>query len=109
MAASAVVSAEEGAVDGSAMAIRTVVSGKTCVGDDVLTFGKSAPGSVGAFERVGRPAGTYSVGYGTILIRRDQDVHGHVASVSQHRHLSLRYVREAKDAVRAAPFAVDPS
>jgi len=82
MAASAVVYAEEGAVDGTALAIRTVVSGKTCVGDDVLTFGKSTPGSAGTFERVGHPADTYSIGYGTILIRRDQNVHGHVASVS---------------------------
>ncbi len=78
----AVVSAQETAIDGSAVAIRTVVAGKTCQGDDALTFGKSAVGSPGTFERTGRPTGTYSVGYGTILVRRGEDLHGHVASVS---------------------------
>lgn len=74
--------AQEAPIDGSAIVIRQVVSGKTCLGDDVLTFGVSAPGSPGTFERAGEPAGTYSIGYGTILIRRDQDLHGHLASVS---------------------------
>jgi hypothetical protein len=70
-------------IDGSPAAIRMVVSGKVCSGDDVLTFGESAPGTAGTFERTGRPVGSYSVGYGTILIhRRDQDLHGHVTSVS---------------------------
>lgn len=77
-----ILSAQEGAVDGSAAAIREVVSGKTCVGEDVLTFGESVPGSVGPFERIGRPVGTYKIGYGTILIRRGQDLHGHVTSAS---------------------------
>ena len=45
-------------------------------------FGESAPGSAGMFERKGRPRGTYTVGYGTILIRRGQELHGHVTSVS---------------------------
>src|SRR5690606_30239777 len=78
---SAIVAAQE-TVDGSPAAIRMVVSGKTCSGGDILTFGESAPGSTGTFERAGRPTGTYSVGYGTILIHRDQDLHGHVTSVS---------------------------
>lgn len=83
-AASGIVHAQEPAVDGSAQAIRKVISGKTCRGVDVVTFGESAAGLAGTFKRVGRPAGSYSVGYGTILIRREQDVHGHVASVSPH-------------------------
>ncbi|MEH2611099.1 hypothetical protein [Bradyrhizobium sp. AZCC 1693] len=80
-AAPAVLFAQE-TVDGSAAAIRAVVSGKTCTGDDILIFGKSVTGSAGTFERKGRPNGSYSVGYGTILIRRGQDLHGHVTSVS---------------------------
>jgi hypothetical protein len=75
------VSAQE-AIDGSAPAIRKVIAGQKCFGKDTLKFGGSAPGVPGVFERDGRPAATYSVGYGTILIRRGDDVHGHVASVS---------------------------
>jgi hypothetical protein len=69
--------AQEASVDGSATAIRKVIAGKTCVGDDVLVFKET-----GKFERTGSPNGAYSVGYGTILIRRGQDVHGHLTSVS---------------------------
>jgi len=75
-------SAQEAPVDGSAAAIRKVVSGQTCVGDDVLVFGKSTPGSGGTFERKGSSSASYDVGYGTILIRRGPDLHGHVTSVS---------------------------
>ena len=39
-------------------------------------------GLAGAFERIGRPEGAYAIGYGTILIRRGERLHGHVASVS---------------------------
>lgn len=85
MAASAMVSAQEVAT-GSAEAIRAVVSGKTCVGTDVLTFGTSAQGAAGTYDRHGRPKATYSIGYGTILVRRDGSVHGHVASVSVPEH-----------------------
>lgn len=74
--------AQNAMVDGSAAAIREVVSGKTCVGDGVLTFGEAGPGSDGTFRRTGRPDGTYAIGYGTILVRRGQDLHGHVTSVS---------------------------
>jgi hypothetical protein len=81
-AAPVALSAQEETVDGSAAAIRTVVSGKTCTGEDVLIFGKSVPGSAGTFERKGRPDARYNIGYGTILIRRGQDLHGHVTSVS---------------------------
>ena len=77
-----VVSAQAVSFDGSAAAIRKVVAGKTCVGQDVLTFGESGPGSAGTFKRVGRPDGTYDIGYGTILIHRGRDLHGHVTSVS---------------------------
>lgn len=84
LATSVVVSAKDLGFDGSAAAIRAVVAGKQCVGSDVLAFGDKAPGSAGTFERVGQPAGAYSVGYGTILIRRGEEVHGHVASVSTH-------------------------
>jgi hypothetical protein len=85
--AAATVSAQESSIDGSAAGIRNVVSGRTCLGDDVLTFGESARGSAGTFERSGRPAGSYNVGYGTILIRRGQDLHGHVTSVSPVDHV----------------------
>jgi hypothetical protein len=77
----AAVSAQE-TIDGSAPAIRSVVAGHTCLGNDTLKFGASSPGVPGVFERNGRPAATYSIGYGTILVRRGDDVHGHVASVS---------------------------
>ncbi len=72
----------EVSIDGSAPAIRKVVSGKTCVGNDTLRFGESIAGSPGRFERVGRPEGLYAIGYGTILIRRGNDLHGHIAAVS---------------------------
>jgi len=80
--APAVASAQNITVDGSAAAIREVVSGQTCTGDGALTFGEVGPGSAGTFKRVGRPDGTYAIGYGTIMIRRGQDLHGHVTSVS---------------------------
>lgn len=102
-AAPAVLFAQEGAVDGSAAAIRTVVSGKICTGQDVLVFGMIVPGSAGTFERKGRRSASYSIGYGTILIRRDQDLHGHVTSVSvpnphavyEHRHLPVLRAKSA--------------
>jgi hypothetical protein len=75
-------SAGERTIEGSAAAIRTVVSGRTCIGTDVITFGRSEAGVTATFERKGRPIGNYSLGYGTILIRRGQDVHGHIASVN---------------------------
>lgn len=74
--------AKERAIDGSAAAIRTVVSGRTCTGTDAIIFGRSDAGATATFERKGRPIGNYSLGYGTILIRRGQDVHGHIASVN---------------------------
>jgi hypothetical protein len=84
------VSAQYEAFDGSGSAIMTVVSGKTCVGDDILRFGEIGTGSAGVFERVGSRAAEYKVGYGTILIRRDGDLHGHITSVSvPHRVLYM--------------------
>jgi hypothetical protein len=74
---SVIASAQETTVDGAAAAIRKVISGKTCTGEDVLVFRES-----GTFERKGRPNATYNVGYGTILIRRGDDLRGHVTSVS---------------------------
>lgn len=82
MSTPAIAFAQEISTDGSAAAIRKVVSGKTCVGEDTLNFGESVVGAPAKFERSGRPEGAYAVGYGTILIRRDQDLHGHLASVS---------------------------
>jgi len=86
LSAPAITSAQELAIDGSAAAIREVVSGKTCVGKDTLRFGDSTAGSSGTFERLGRPEGRYAIGYGTILVRRGQDLHGHVTSVSVLGH-----------------------
>jgi hypothetical protein len=80
--APAALSAGERLIDGSSAAIRTVVSGRTCTGTDAITFGRSEVGAAATFERKGRPIGSYSLGYGTILIRRGQDVHGHIASVN---------------------------
>jgi hypothetical protein len=86
-AMSTALAAPERTVDGSIAAIRQVVSGETCTGDEVLIFGESGPGSAGTFERKGRPSGAYAVGYGTIMIRRGQELHGHVTSVSVADHV----------------------
>jgi hypothetical protein len=87
MTTSAIVSAQQTIFDGSASAIRAVVSGKTCKGKDIIRFGEISADSAGAFERVGRAAGVYRVGYGTILIRRGDEMHGHVTSVSVPDHV----------------------
>jgi hypothetical protein len=87
IAAPAVAFAGDINTEPSAAAIREAVSGKTCVGNDVLIFGESAAGSGGTYERVGRPSGSYSIGHGTILIRRGRDLHGHVTSVSVPDHM----------------------
>jgi hypothetical protein len=86
IAVSPPVFAQDVATQGSAAAIRKVVSGKTCVGEDVLKFGQSAPGLPGIFNRIGQPEGKYAIGYGTILILRSHKLHGHVASVSVGDH-----------------------
>lgn len=86
-AAPAVLAAQEETVDGSATAIRRVVSGQTCTGADVLVFGESGPGSAETFGTQGSPNGIYTIGYGTILIRRGQDLHRHVTSVSVSDHV----------------------
>ncbi|MBS0247353.1 MAG: hypothetical protein AB7P20_02455 [Rhizobiaceae bacterium] len=78
----AIAFAQELTIDGTAAAIREVVSGKTCVGKDVLKFGESTVGSPGTFKRAGHSEARYAVGYGTILIRRGRDLHGHVTAVS---------------------------
>lgn len=80
------IAAEPDIISGCAAAIRDVVSGKTCVGADVLKFGKALAGSFATFERIGRRKGTYTVGYGTILIQRGHSLHGHVTSVSETAH-----------------------
>ena len=72
----------------SSAAIRQVIAGKRCVGDDVLIFGESTVGHIGRYERVvGWSPGTYQIGYGTILILRGKDLHSHVATVSVADHL----------------------
>jgi hypothetical protein len=82
VATSFVVSAQETDIDRSAQAIRAVVAGKKCVGVDVLAFGTSSAGVPGTFERANNSTAMYAVGYGTIMVRRGEEVHGHVASVS---------------------------
>jgi len=82
MTSSAVVTAQQTIIDGSESAIRVVVSGKTCVGEDTIKFGEIVLGATATFERIGHRRGVYSVGYGTILIERDGDLHGHLTSVS---------------------------
>lgn len=81
--APAAVSAENPTFNASASAIRNVVSGKTCIGKDILTFGENITGTAGTFQRAGRPIGTYNIGHGTIMIRRNEELHGHVTSVSE--------------------------
>lgn len=73
--------------EASSAAILEVISGKTCVGDDLLIFGKSDTGASGSYERVGRAPGAYQIGYGTILIVRGRDLHSHVATVSVPDHM----------------------
>jgi hypothetical protein len=96
--------AQNVATQGSAEAIREVVSGKTCVGDDILKFGQSAPGSPGKFDRVGQPEGTYTIGYPNTarskitracrvgFSSRSQAVH-------EHRNLPLRAVSKQDPAM----------
>ena len=79
--------ADDPGSEGSSAAIRQVIAGKTCLGDDVLIFGESTVGRIGRYERVGRSPGTYQIGYGTILILRGKDLHSHVATVSVADHL----------------------
>jgi hypothetical protein len=79
--------AQETPIEGSAAAIRSVVSGKTCVGDDILRFAEIGPGASGVFERTGHAAAIYAVGNGTILIERDGKLHSHVTSVSVRDHM----------------------
>ena len=72
--------------EASAAAIDEVISGKTCVGQDVLKFGEHNAQTSGHYERNGRPPGLYETGYGTILIKRGKDLHSHVATVSVEDH-----------------------
>ena len=79
--------AQEPLFEASSAAIREVVGGKQCIGEDLLIFGKSSAGNAGSYERVGRPLGEYKIGYGTILILRGKDLHSHVATVSVRDHM----------------------
>lgn len=87
LAVPAIASASEVVIDGSAAAIREVISGKTCTGDDVLIFGEITRGTDGTYDRRGSTSATYSIGYGTILVNRDRKLHGHLASVSVSDHM----------------------
>lgn len=78
----AVLSARHAPFEASAAAIQEVISGKTCVGDDLLIFGERDSRTNGKYERVGQPPGAYQIGYGTILIARGRELHSHVATVS---------------------------
>ena len=73
--------------EASARAIHEVISGKKCVGDDLLIFGERDPKTSGSYERVGQPPGEYQIGFGTILILRDGRLHSHVATVSLEDHM----------------------
>lgn len=79
--------AQKAPFEASAAAIHEVISGKTCVGDDLLIFGERDPKTSGSYERIGRPPGAYQIGYGTILILRGRDLHSHVATVSLEDHM----------------------
>jgi len=80
-------SAQSVQFEASAAAIDEVISGKTCVGGDVLKFGEHSAKTSGHYERIGRPPGRYETGYGTILIKRGNDLHSHVATVSVKDHI----------------------
>ena len=79
--------AQNAPFEASAAAIHKVISGKICVGDDLLIFGERDPKTSGRYERVGRPPGAYQIGYGTILILRGKELHSHVATVSLPDHM----------------------
>ncbi len=79
--------AQNALFEASAKAIQEVISGKTCVGDDLLVFGQRSSKASGSYERVGRPPGAYQIGYGTILILRGRELHSHVATVSLEDHM----------------------
>jgi hypothetical protein len=70
-------------IAGDAAEIRKVVSGRSRVSaeGDVLKFGPSRAGSSGTFERTGRPAARYAIGYATLLVSRNSELHGHVIVV----------------------------
>jgi hypothetical protein len=70
-------------IAGDAAEIRRIISDKECVsGAEVLRFGESIPGSPGTFERTGRAPATYQIGYATLLVYRDGQLHSHVIVVS---------------------------
>jgi hypothetical protein len=73
--------------DASSEAIKTVVSGKTCIGADTLHFGTAGPENSGTFERSGQEPAEYHIGEGTIMIWRKGALHGHVTSVSVPRRM----------------------
>lgn len=87
MTVSVIASAQQKIYDGSEVAIRETISGHTCNGKDILKFGVITPGMAGMFERAGSPIADYTVGYGTILIRRGGKLHGHVTAVSVRDHM----------------------
>ncbi len=63
--------------------IVSVISGKTCEnGAAVLRFGKLEDGA-GTFVREGMPSAMYRVGYGSLMIKRGEALHGHVVSVKK--------------------------
>lgn len=74
-------------IDGDVAEVRQVISGHTCVSadGDVLTFGKSQAGSSGTFEHTGRPAGSYAIGFATLLVKRHDGLHSHVIAVSPEK------------------------
>jgi len=87
MTVAVIASAQQAIYDGSGAAIREIISGHTCKGKDILKFGAITPGTAGRFERAGSPIADYTVGYGTILIRRGDKLHGHVTAVSVRDHM----------------------
>ena len=87
MSVSAIASAQQTIYSGSEVAIREIISGHTCKGKDILKFGAITAGMAGRFERAGSPIADYTVGYGTILIRRAGKLHGHVTAVSVRDHM----------------------
>jgi len=69
--------------EAKASVIRDMIAGRTCVSaTSLVRFGLSAPDSPGTFERSGRLPGKYAIGNGTVLIKRGETLHSHIAIVS---------------------------
>ena len=68
--------------------IAGVVSGKSCEAPngDVLKFGALVSGQSGEFVHSGHTVATYHVGYASVYVTRNGELHSHVVTVSPQKH-----------------------